>query len=477
MNYKAIASLKTSDEFLSYLHQLQIRLPFEIELSCAGIAALTAPLSYRSRKIGNRFCALPMEGWDCAADGRPGELTIRRWRRMGQSGAKLIWGGEAAAVCHAGRSNPAQLWINKNTAGDLAELRKALVAAHKERFGRTDDLYIGLQLTHSGRFSKPNDHGRSEPITIYRHPVLDARHKITDDSRILADSQLDALVENFIEAAALAKQAGFDFVDIKHCHGYLLHELLSAVHRSGKYGGSLENRTRFLRAVVAGIRASAEPIDIGVRLSVFDFIPFQPGPGKTGQPAIFKGRYPFAFGGDGTGLGIDLSEPNRLMDIFRQLDIRLVCTTAGSPYYNPHIQRPALFPPCDGYLPPEDPLAGVARQINAVAELKCRNPDLLFVGCAYTYLQEWLGHVAAGARRQGMVDSVGVGRMLLSYPQFVGDLLAGRPINRKLLCRTFSDCTTAPRNGLVSGCYPLDEFYKSREEYHILRQIKKGQKP
>jgi NADPH2 dehydrogenase len=149
-----------------------------------------------------------------------------------------------------------------------------------------------------------------------------------------------------------------------------------------------------------------------------------------------------------------------------------VCLTAGSPYYNPHIQRPALFPPSDGYLPPEDPLAGVARQIQATAALKARHPELALVGSAYSYLQEWLPHVAHAVVRMGMADSVGIGRLVLSYPEFPADVLAGRPLKRNLLCRTFSDCTTAPRNGLVSGCYPLDRFYAARPEATLLKHIK-----
>ncbi len=138
--------------------------------------------------------------------------------------------------------------------------------------------------------------------------------------------------------------------------------------------------------------------------------------------------------------------------------------TAGSPYYNPHVQRPALFPPLDGYLPPEDPLAGVARQIDATARLKAACPSLVFVGSGYTYLQEWLPHVAERAVRDGLTDFVGLGRMVLSYPDLPADVLSGAPLKRKAICRTFSECTTGPRLGLVSGCYPLDEHYTSHPD-------------
>ncbi len=267
-----------------------------------------------------------------------------------------------------------------------------------------------------------------------------------------------------MRAARLARAAGFAFVDIKHCHGYLGHELLSAVTRPGRYGGSLENRTRFLRDIVAGIRAEVPDLEIAVRVSVFDTLPFHPGPDGTGVPVAGPGAYPHAFGGDGSGLGNNLDEPAALLGLLEGLGITMVCTSAGSPYYNPHIQRPALFPPCDGYQPPEDPLAGVARQIAATAWLKARHPNLTIVGSAYSYLQEWLPNVGQRVLRDGGADFIGLGRMMLSYPELPADVLAGRPLTRKRLCRTFSDCTTAPRNGLVSGCYPLDPFYKERAE-------------
>jgi 2,4-dienoyl-CoA reductase-like NADH-dependent reductase (Old Yellow Enzyme family) len=264
-------------------------------------------------------------------------------------------------------------------------------------------------------------------------------------------------------------------VDVKHCHGYLGHEFLSAVDRPGRYGGSFENRTRFLRDVVAGIRAQAPGLGIGVRLSAFDLIPFRPRPDGRGEPVpIAANGYRYAFGGDGTGLGIDLAEPRAFLDLLASLGIELVCITAGSPYYDPHIQRPALFPPSDGYGPPEDPLAGVARQIAVTASLKQHRPDLCLVGSAYSYLQEWLPNVAQCVVRTGRADFVGLGRMVLSYPEMPADVLAGRRLQRKRICRTFSDCTTAPRHGMVSGCYPLDDFYRQRPEGAQLAEIKKA---
>ena len=471
--YHRIAFLKTAQQFLEYLNQLGLAdLPFDPEVLSAPESPLAHPIFVDGLQIGNRFCALPMEGWDGTTDGQPSELTYRRWKNFGESGAKLIWGGEAVAVRMDGRANPNQLVINPHNLPEIIRLRQTLVNAHANKFGQTDNLIIGLQLTHSGRFSRP--HGKKlESWLAYDHPVLNTRFGLPYPSeRVLTDDQIHELVQDFIQAAKLAYEAGFTFVDIKHCHGYLLHEFLSAVERPGKYGGSLENRMRPGVEIIHGIQKNIPGLKIGVRLSLFDFIPFQPDPEGTGQPVDFSSPYPYAFGGDRSGTGYDLNEPVEFLQKLEMLGIRLVCLTAGSPYYVPHIQRPAYFPPSDGYQPPEDPLVGVARQIKATSQIKAACPNLTIIGSAYSYLQEWLPNVAQAVVRNGLADSVGLGRMLLSYPEMAADILAGKPLVRKRICRTFSDCTTAPRNSLVSGCYPLDPFYKERPEAALLESAK-----
>jgi NADPH2 dehydrogenase len=474
--YRRLASLKTAAEFQDYLAALSLDLPFEAAVETGPAAPLACRYVENGLHVGNRFAVLPMEGWDGTADGRPTELTKRRWQRFGAAGAKLIWGGEAVAVRADGRANPNQLLLTEANLSALAGLREALLAEHRQHFGNTGDLLVGLQLTHSGRFACPHEHGRPEPLLVYHHPLLDRRLGLPADYPVLSDADIARLVDDFVTAARRAQCAGFAFVDIKHCHGYLGHELLSAVTRPGRYGGSFANRTRFLREVTAGIRATAPGLVIGVRISAADWLPYQPGPDGRGVPeSVPDSSYPYAFGGDGTGLGEDLREPRGLLDLLADLDIRLVCVSAGSPYYNPHRQRPALFPPCDGYLPPEDPLVGVARHIRLAAQLKRHRPDLAVVASGFSYLQEWLPQVAQAVVRSGGADFVGLGRMALAYPEMPADVLAGRPLRRNQICRTFSDCTTAPRNGLPSGCYPLDAFYKQRPEAIVLAQ-RKGQK-
>lgn len=474
MTYRRIATFKNANDFRTYLREFHIPLEFDDEM----LAGPGAPLAQRYRLpngsvLGNRFAVLPMEGWDGTPGGCPSELTLRRWQHFGASGAKLIWGGEAVAVRHDGRANPNQLMISEPNLGAFIELRETLVNAHREKFGNADDLLIGLQLTHSGRFCRPNEKKRLEPMIAYHHPVLDRKFGTPSDYPILGDDDILRLIDDYIVAARLAKRAGFAFVDIKHCHGYLGHEFLSAVERPGRFGGSFENRTRYLREIVAGLRANVPGIDIGVRLSAFDFIAFRPGANGVGEPEPFEGAaYPYAFGGDGTGLGIDLTEPKKFLDLLAALDIHMVCITGASPYYNPHLMRPATFPPSDGYQPPEDPLIGVARLVNVAAELKKHRPDILLVGSAFSYLQDWLPNVAQQTVRTGGADFVGMGRTMLTYPEMIDDILTGRPLQRKRICRTFSDCTTAPRNGMVSGCYPLDDFYKRRPEAQQLQAVK-----
>jgi 2,4-dienoyl-CoA reductase-like NADH-dependent reductase (Old Yellow Enzyme family) len=476
MNYPKIAGLKSVEEFRRRIEALGLDLSVDEELLPAPDGPLAQGLRWGNRRIGNRFSILPMEGWDGTLEGGPTDLTRRRWARFGRSGAKLIWGGEAVAVRHDGRANPNQLILNRVTIGGIAGLREELRKAHAE-IGDLDDLVIGLQLTHSGRFARPDPGGGLQPRVAYRHPLLDGRFGVKDDRALFTDDELDALSGDFIDAAVLAAEAGFDFVDIKHCHGYLGHELLSAVTRPGRYGGSLENRTRFLRTIVDGIRRVVPGLGIGVRLSLFDQLPWKRGADGVGVASEWQGEYPHAFGADRNEPGrIAWEEPLRLFRIFAELGIQLVCLSCGSPYYNPHIQRPASVPPSDGYLPPEDPLAGVARQIAAVGHAKAANPDLIVVGSGYSYLQEWLPRVAQAQVRLGKTDLVGLGRMVLSYPELPLDVLSGQELQRRRICRTFSECTTGPRMGLVSGCFPLDDFYKGHPDAERLRQKMGGSK-
>lgn len=465
---RRIPTLKNAAEFRQYAASLGLNIPCDDAIATAEASPLAQPITQvriNGKQIGNRIAIQPMEGWDGTSIGGATDETRRRWQRFGQSGAKLIYGGEAMAVRADGRANPNQLIIAPENKKDVAELRQILLTAHK---GNTDDLVIGFQLTHSGRFCKPNDKFRMEPRVAYRHPILDRRFNVTSDSQVFSDDEIEQLIRKYIEAAQLAADIGADFVDLKHCHGYLLHEFLSAFSRPGKYGGSFENRTRILREIISGI---GKRIDVAVRLSAFDFVPFK----QPGVPEEYSVPYRAGFGTDPNNpLQYDLTEPIQFIRLCADLGVKIINLSAGSPYYNPHIQRPAAYPPSDGYPPPEDPLIGVARQIEVVRQLKAAAPtNIVIVGSAYSYLQEYLPHVAQAVVRQGWTDMIGIGRMVLSYPTLFADAFQTGAVSNKFICRTFSDCTTGPRNGMISGCYPLDKHYSAKPEFQKIKGIKK----
>jgi NADPH2 dehydrogenase len=483
------------EDFRRHVASLRIELPCDDTISTGAESPLAQPIdgvAINGKRIGNRIAIQPMEGWDGTATGGVTDEMRRRWRRFGESGAKLIFGGEAMAVRADGRANPNQLILVEENRAGIAELVGILKRAHQERHGTTDDLVIGFQLTHSGRFCKPNDKFRMEPRVAFRHPILDRKFNVTSDDQIWTDDEIEELIRCYVRAAAVARAAGADFVDIKHCHGYLLHEFLGAHTRPGKFGGSFENRTRILREIVTGIRASGNAIDIGVRLSAFDFVPFKPDPtraepGKLGPgiPEDFSHCLPYRY-----GFGVqadnpveyDLTETFLFADLCRELGVKLLNLSAGSPYYNPHIQRPAAYPPSDGYQPAHDPLIDVARQLGVVRQIfehLTRNPqpatrNPILIGSAYSYLQDYLPHVAQAAVRGGWTDLIGLGRAVLSYPNMLMDAMGQGKLTPKFICRTFSDCTTGPRNGLISGCFPLDDFYKARPEAAQLKELKRA---
>jgi NADPH2 dehydrogenase len=479
-----IASLRTTEAFQARLRELNLDIPVDPAITPAPASPLALPMAIGSFTVGNRWVIHPMEGWDATPDGCPSELLVRRWQRFGQSGAKLLWGMEAVAVTHEGRANPNQLILRDATAGEIAAAADQALETHRKSFGTSSDLLWGLQLTHSGRFCRPNDKARLEPRIAYRHPILDRKFKIDSDAAVLSDDDVRRLIDSFVEAARLCAREGIPFVDVKQCHGYLLHEFLSARTRSGPYGGEpLENRTRAAREIIEGIRQVAPKLIIGVRLSAFDLVPFRPDPTRAkagsmgpGIPEDFSDLLPYRY-----GFGVnadnpteyDLAEPIAYLKMLQSWGVSIVNISCGSPYYNPHIQRPALYPPSDGYQPACDPLIDVHRIIHATRKIKAAVPTMPVVSTGLTYLQEFLPQVGQALVREGWTDLVGMGRMVLSYPRLIADSLEKGALEARSLCRTLSDCTSGPRNGLVSGCYPLDPAYRERPENQILKQLKR----
>lgn len=456
-SFKKAGTFKSVEELRGYLAERSITLP----LSENGEnEAMKRPIGLFGRNLSNRWAILPMEGWDCTLAGAPSENTKRRWLHFATSGAKLICGTEAGAIMHSARSNPYQLLLSKDTLPELKAIVADMRKAHAEKFGTSSELLIGIQLTHSGRFAHPNRSDKLESLVAYNHPLLDKKFGLP---HVLNDKEVLEIVHAFGNAAKVAREAGFDFFDLKHAHGYLAHEFLTAYDRPGPYGGSFENRTRFSREIAETVKTACPDIPIAMRFSIFDIGPFVKGPDGIGIPMAEPGApYKYAFGGSGDGLTMDpdLKEPTRFLNMMREYGADLICNTIGSPYYNVHMQRPAYFPVCDGYEPPADPLYNVSRHIAASKRIKELCPWVKSVLSGITCLQEYAACAAEAAVRDGTADFAGIGRMALPYADYCDDHIAGRPFNRCRICRTFGDCTNAPRHGQVSGCYPLDDFYK-----------------
>ncbi len=420
-----------------------------------GIDSLLLPVKIGPLTAGNRLAVHPMEGCDGTLDGRPDELTFKRWEAFGAGGAKIIW-GEATAVVPEGRANPRQLLLNDGTAGGFGELLERTRLAHRARFGSDKDLVVGLQLTHSGRWS----HTRA--LIARRHAAID-RVKGAD-ADLVDDAYLERLEDRYVEAAERAASIGFDFVDIKQCHTYLLNELLAARNREGPYGGSLENRMRFITNVIEKIRARVGAgLMLATRINVYDGPSFSLGANGVGVPYL-DGEAGFGVQ-EADHISPDLSEPLSVIRRLRDSGVAMVNVTMGSPYFNPHIGRPFERQPIDGYTPPEHPIGGVDRHFRLTAEVQKTFPDLVVVGTGYSWLRHYAANAGAANVKDGRVSVMGLGRGALAYPDFAADLMEhGRMIDRKS-CIGVSFCTAlmrAKNNELgqfPTGCAPRDPFY------------------
>jgi 2,4-dienoyl-CoA reductase-like NADH-dependent reductase (Old Yellow Enzyme family) len=463
--YKSVAEVEAENA------RLGTDLRFSDDLS-----PLFQPVAVGPRTAGNRWCIHPMEGCDGEPDGRPGELTFRRYNRFGAGGAKVIW-GEACAVTEDGRANPRQVWLAEHTRDDFARLVADCRQAHREANGDDADLLIGLQLTHSGRYSYRR-------LVIATHdPLLVGRYKVTTDSPLVTDDELMRLVDHYVAAAKLAAKVGFDFVDVKQCHRYLLNELLGARNRPGPYGGSFENRTRLQRDIFRAIRAAVPGVILATRLNVYDGIPFHKGDNDDGAPDPWSAPLANGWGmSESDPFAVDLTEPLRWVAEMRQLGVQLVNVTMGNPYAQPHYGRPFEYPPPDGYESPEHPLVGVDRHFKATEAVQRANPDLPVVGTGYSYLQEFLPMAGAANVRDGRVTLVGVGRASLAQPDWVRQLLDHGKVDRKRVCRTFSYCTALmrakdhPLGQYPTGCPPFDKdgYGEVWKEVQALRVKKAG---
>ena len=417
----------TRDDLKAKIDSLGLYLPLS-----DSVSSLHTP----KHGFQNRIVFQPMEGCDGSLEGDIGELSLRRYIRYAEGGTAVIW-FEAVAITPEARANPRQPYLCEKTLPSFKSMVEKVKEAGMKKNGYAPAII--LQATHSGRYSKPN--GVPEPIIAYNNPLFEKDNPI-DPSRIISDGDIRRLEDCFFKTAKLAEEAGFDGVDIKCCHRYLNSELLSAYNRPGEYGGPLENRARLLlNGVEAANAATSSSFIKTTRMNLYDAFP-----------------YPYGFGTD-LAEGSDKRDTAELFQIVSWLHdkgVRLVNTTMGNPYVNPHVNRPYNI---GGYIPDEHPLEGVARMVAGARELTRAFPDMDFVASGLSYLREYAFPAAAALVENGDAAFVGFGRASFSYPSFPNDLFAGE-IDRKKICVACSKCTELMRAGSVTGCIVHDsEIY------------------
>jgi len=419
----------TKEDFDIQNRELNINLPFGNDISILGKS-----YNFGSKTVHNRMVCQAMEGCDGTADGSPGILTQRRYTRFAKGGAGMIW-FEATAVMEEGRANPRQLYITENNLDNF----KKQVEDIKNNALKTNGFepIVIMQATHSGRYSKPL--GVPSPLIAYNNPIFEKENPISPEC-IVSDEYLDRVCEALVNGAKLAEKAGFDGVDIKCCHRYLNSELLSAYNRNGRYGGSLENRTRLLRESIKGaIDSCSKDFIVSSRLNVYDGF-----------------AYPYGFGVKNDGsLDFDVTEPDWLIKELYKYGVRLLNITMGNPYFNPHVNRPYTK---GEYEPPEHPLEGVARVLNGTAKLKELNPDIAIICSAVSYLGVVAPNVVSAFIEDSKFDFAGFGRTIFAYPDFANDILKNGGMNKDKICICCSKCTEIMRKiGTTTGCVIRDK--------------------
>lgn len=417
---------KSKEEFFVLGQKTGTVLPWTDDFS-----VLSTPLCVGRKQAPNRICYQAMEGCDGTADGAPDALTLRRYERFAKGGAGIIW-FEATAVCEEARANPRQLWITKENVSAFADAVNRIRETCLRENGYTP--LIICQLTHSGRYSKP--HGTPAPLIAYNNPLFEKDKPIAAD-RIVSDEYLDTVSEMLSDAAVLAEKAGFDGVDIKCCHRYLNSELLSAFNRTGRYGGSFENRTRLLReSVQKAITKCARDFIVSTRLNIYDGF-----------------EYPYGFGvNKDSGLTPDYTEPVRLVKELVLLGMPLINITMGNPYVNPHVNRPFA---AGLYDPPEEPLFGVQRMLDGTAIIKKAVGDVPVICSGLSFLGITAANCTAAYIENGGFDFAGFGRQTLAYPDIAKDITKNN-IKSKKLCICCGKCSELMRAGGTPGCIVRD---------------------
>lgn len=392
----------------------------------------------KKAKAPNSFAVLPMEGCDSNPDGSPSELVKRRYKRFAGGGAGLLW-WEACAVVPEGRANPLQMMLTDDNAKAFEDLLKL---SNKEGADKNGAVPVNiLQLTHSGRYSRPMGE-KPMPLIPQHDPVLDPLMGIDGNTELLSDAYLESLVEKYAHAAELAVEVGFDGVDIKACHRYLLSELLACHTRQGKYGGSFENRVRLLTEIIGEVRKSiGEEHIVACRFNALDAHP-----------------YPYGFGGDKEDfMTFDPEEPMELVRLLCSGGVDLLSNSAGNPYYiYPQVTRP-FDKSSDGIpVPWEHPLESMSRLFDITRQIQKAAGEIPVVGNGYSWLRQFIPYAGAANLADGSCKFVGLGRSSFAYPAAPSDILTGKGMEVKQCCIACSKCTQIMRDHGKTGCVVRD---------------------
>lgn len=439
------STMKDSQQFQIMMKEAGLDFPITDDLS-----VLSQPIQLDGKTIPNRLCIQPLEGFDGTQEGAPSDLIFRRYDRYARGGAGLIW-YESITIADDGRCNPLQMIIKESTIKEIKRLVDETDKAAYETYGRKP--YNVLQLTHSGRRSV-DENWKSTPLAVVANPYIDDHNSIDGQAGALAiatDEKIEKIIQEFIDAAVLSVEAGFDSVDIKVCHEYILRELLAAFNRPGKFGGSFENRTRALFDVIDGVRKRVgNDIDICVRLNAYDCIPYPHGWGMVKEEGVMEP---------------DLTEPIKLCNMLVEKNVKLINLSTMMPRYQPY-KRGYLAEIEKGDI---NPYEGTYHLLKATKDIKEQVPGGVFVATGLTWLEQFGGHVGAGGVKDGWFDIAGFGRQAFAYPDFAKDIMEKNMMERKKCCLVCDKCYDLIQLGhTMTGCVPRDqEVYLPLYRKHV----------
>lgn len=416
-------NFKSSTELRQAADAYGILLPWQDSLE-----SLAQPVTLGQASIPNRILAQPIEGFDAEANGAPSERSVNRYCELACGRFGCLW-MESISVNLEGRSNPSQLWLHDDTVDDFAAMLREVRASVDE------PVYLVAQLTHSGRYSTVN--GKPAPVCAFENPLIPK-----ENGRIITDEEIDLLIEDYLYSVHLAAQAGFDAVDIRACHGYLINELFAAYHRPGRYGGNFENRVRMLMSIVQKA-IDADEIEVGVRLNMHDGLP-----------------WPYGWGMNAVTGEMDLAEPLRLVEMLYEVGVRLFNISNGIGATTPFMIRPY---DTGGPLPTESQLAGINRMLQCARSVKKIAPESIVVASGFTWLREYSPNVAAGGIEANWFDVAGWGRQSIAWPSFASAVLNNTEVQRDGCCTTCCGCTNLiKKSGKQLRCVLRKRLEKSQ---------------